>query len=429
MYTSGEGAWTEAKAAGVGVERDPSTLTGHRWRGSYFDGEMARRASNLALNTRHEGDELVVTANVANVGGAQMMPGGPAFRQMLLLIDATDANGNALTPLDAPRADPADAANANRIIDVGGGYRKSGFFKLWEIEHGAPFPQMPYAGHVGKVCNGSWVMPAFMPMEWMFKYLWIGLIGWSPWNAMLGRSTADEQNTKTRFFGANLGTGDRLLRAAGGLILISLVFWGPKTAWAVIGTVPFLTAIVGWCLPCRFAGVSTCAADGGQGLWKPAWVNLSDRQRRNRLLAGTMMIFVAAVVPRAFAMNLWPVRGFAAERVLYDTRISHGESDTTVYRFAAPQGDAKKPARLVYCRHWHFMEPIKGEEYWSTDKWKYLLHEVTLDLPADTDEAIFVDAGNRDGSLQDMPPVPSVPGAGAMAQQVALTTPTQAGGE
>lgn len=564
MYVGGDGAWTENRAANVGVERDPSTLAGHHWRGSYFDGEMAKRASNLAVSARRDGDELVVTADVANVGAAHMMPGGPPFRQMLLLIDAVDGDGKALTPLDPPRADAADADNANRIIDVGGGYRQYGFFKLWEIQRGEAFPQMPHEGEIGKVYNASWVTPAFMPMEWMFRYLWIGilplligLIGWSPWNAMLGRSTVDRQAGKSGFFGANvgtidrllrfalgiallvlapvpwnliglvplfgtatgwcptyrlfggidtregagffsrnvgsldrtlrivvglvlialvfvgprtlwglvgliplvsgllgwcptyrlignldtrakspgtlfganLGTGDRLLRAAGGLLLISLVFWGPKTAWGAIGIVPLFTAIVGWCLPYRLAGVSTCAVEGGDGLWKPDWVNLGERQRRNRLLAGTMMIFVAAVMPKAFAMNLWPVGGFAAERVLYDTRIAYGESDTTVYRFKAPAGDAKVSARLVYYRHWYFMEPLKGANFWGADKWKYLLHEVAVDIPADAEEAVSADASNRDGSLQDMPPIPSVPGAGAMLKEASLDAPAQAKGD
>lgn len=554
MYTGGAGAWSMNKVAATGVERDSSTLKGHHWRGSYFDGEMARRASNLTLAAQRVGDELVVTANVANVGAAHKMPGGPPFRQMLLLIDATDEQGRALTALDPPRTDPADAQHANRIIDVGGGYRKYGFFKLWEMQNRKPFPEMPHEGHVGKVYNVSWVTPAFMPMEWMFKWLWIGaiplvigLLGWSPWNAMLGRSTAAHAPRKAGFFSANVGTidrvlrivfgvallsfapapwglvgviplfsglvgwcptyhligkldtreqsgffarnvgtldrslrvvaglvilslaffgprtawgflglvpllsgllgwcptyrlignlntcstrktgwfntnlgaGDRLLRAAGGLFLLSLVFWGPKTPWGAIGIVPLFTAIVGWCIPYRLAGIDTRGErDEHHFFWKPFWTNLSDAQRRNRVLAGVMMVFAAAVMPKAFAMQLWPVGGFAAERVLYDTRINYRESDTTVYRFRAPAGDALVQARLVYYRHWYFMEAIKGPEYWGADKWKYLLHDVRVKVPPGDKGVVRADAGNRDGSLANMPAIPSTPGAGSIQATV-----------
>ena len=124
------------------------------------------------------------------------------------------------------------------------------------------------------------------------------------------------------------------------------------------------------------------------------------------------MLFVAAVVPKAFAIQIWPVGGFAAERVLYDTRIDYRESDTTVYRFRAPAGEARVKARLVYLRHWYFMEPIKGEQYWSTDKWKYLLHEVSLSVPRSTTGLVASDAGNFSGQLDDLPRVPTEPGTG-----------------
>lgn len=691
MYTGGRGAWSAAKVANVGVERDPQTLYGHHWRGSYFDGEMARRASNLGLTVQRAGEELVVTASVANVGAAHKLPGGPPFRQMLLLVDATDDKGAALAPLDPPRADPAQARFANRIIDVGGGYRENGFFAWWELLKHKPFPQMPYAGNIGKVYNASWVTPPFLPMDWMLRWLWIGilplligLLGWSPWRAMLGGSPVETTagkgffsanvgtldrvlriaggallvafvpmpwgllglvpltsgvlgwcptysliggldtiekggffsrnvggidralrivgglallglyfwgprspwgliglvplvsgligwcptyrlignvstrradvptgfatnmpgrsgaagkgffsinvgtldrvlriaagvllvafvpmpwglfglvplmsgvlgwcptyfliggldtieksgffsrnvggvdralriiggllvlgfyfwgprsawglvgvvplvsgftgwcptyrligNVSTRsadatsWFAPNLGPGDRWIRAGGGLFLLSLVFWGPETPWGALGIIPLFTAAIGSCIPYRVAGLDTRSEGERERLfWGPAWTNLGDEERRLRIAAGIMMIFVAVVVPKAFAMQIWPVGGFAAERVLYDTRLDYKEADTTVYRFRAPAGDASIKARLVYLRHWYFMEPIKGPQYWSTDKWKYLLHEVSLTAPAGAKGMLAADAGNRDGSLADMPPIPAEPGAG-----------------
>ena len=45
----------------------------------------------------------------------------------------------------------------------------------------------------------------------------------------------------------NMGSFDRTLRIIAGLVLISLVFWGPQTAWGWIGLIPLLTGLVSWC--------------------------------------------------------------------------------------------------------------------------------------------------------------------------------------
>lgn len=57
----------------------------------------------------------------------------------------------------------------------------------------------------------------------------------------------------------NLGNIDRILRIIGGLILIGLVFFGPKTLWGLIGIVPLVTAFVGWCPAYRLLGIRTCS--------------------------------------------------------------------------------------------------------------------------------------------------------------------------
>ncbi|RMD68119.1 MAG: DUF2892 domain-containing protein [Gammaproteobacteria bacterium] len=56
----------------------------------------------------------------------------------------------------------------------------------------------------------------------------------------------------------NVGTVDRVLRIIVGLFLISLVFWGPKSAWGWIGIIPLATALIGWCPLYRLLGVKTC---------------------------------------------------------------------------------------------------------------------------------------------------------------------------
>jgi hypothetical protein len=59
----------------------------------------------------------------------------------------------------------------------------------------------------------------------------------------------------------NIGTVDRIARAAIGIVLIALVFVGPQTPWGWIGIIPLLTAFVGWCPAYRLFGVRTCSVD------------------------------------------------------------------------------------------------------------------------------------------------------------------------
>jgi hypothetical protein len=56
----------------------------------------------------------------------------------------------------------------------------------------------------------------------------------------------------------NIGPIDRLIRVLIGLAALSLVFFGPKTLWGLLGLVPLLTAMVGWCPPYAILGISTC---------------------------------------------------------------------------------------------------------------------------------------------------------------------------
>ena len=56
----------------------------------------------------------------------------------------------------------------------------------------------------------------------------------------------------------NVGSLDRILRAIVGLVLLSLVFVGPKTLWGLIGLVPLGTAVVSFCPADRLFGIKTC---------------------------------------------------------------------------------------------------------------------------------------------------------------------------
>ncbi|MFC4257750.1 DUF2892 domain-containing protein [Marinobacter lacisalsi] len=56
----------------------------------------------------------------------------------------------------------------------------------------------------------------------------------------------------------NEGKIDRTLRVLVGLVLLSLVFVGPQSLWGLIGLVPLLTGLVGFCPLYRVLGLNTC---------------------------------------------------------------------------------------------------------------------------------------------------------------------------
>jgi hypothetical protein len=45
----------------------------------------------------------------------------------------------------------------------------------------------------------------------------------------------------------NMGTVDRAVRVLVGVVLLALVFTGPKTPWGWLGLLPLATGIVGFC--------------------------------------------------------------------------------------------------------------------------------------------------------------------------------------
>ena len=55
----------------------------------------------------------------------------------------------------------------------------------------------------------------------------------------------------------NIGGTERLIRIAVGLIILSLAFVGPRSAWAYLGIVPLATGLIGWCPPYALFGIST----------------------------------------------------------------------------------------------------------------------------------------------------------------------------
>jgi len=59
----------------------------------------------------------------------------------------------------------------------------------------------------------------------------------------------------------NIGNIERGIRIIGGLAIFSLAFVGPQSPWALLGIVPVLTGIIGWCPPYHLLGVNTCRKD------------------------------------------------------------------------------------------------------------------------------------------------------------------------
>lgn len=57
----------------------------------------------------------------------------------------------------------------------------------------------------------------------------------------------------------NEGTVDRAVRVIAGLVILSLAFIGPKSAWGYIGLVPIATGLIGYCPVYSLFGINTCA--------------------------------------------------------------------------------------------------------------------------------------------------------------------------
>lgn len=56
----------------------------------------------------------------------------------------------------------------------------------------------------------------------------------------------------------NVGDVERVVRVVAGLAILSLVFVGPQTLWGLLGIVPILTGLTGWCPPYQLLGINTC---------------------------------------------------------------------------------------------------------------------------------------------------------------------------
>ncbi len=82
-------------------ERDPATIFSHRMPGA-ADVHLLQNTAELELTARVEGIDLVVTARVTNALAGHHIPTDNPLRNMLLLVDARDSQGQPLALVDGP---------------------------------------------------------------------------------------------------------------------------------------------------------------------------------------------------------------------------------------------------------------------------------------------------------------------------------------
>jgi hypothetical protein len=54
---------------------------------------------------------------------------------------------------------------------------------------------------------------------------------------------------------------ERAIRAVLGILLLTLVFVGPQTAWGWLGIIPLVTAVTGFCPLYSLLGINTCPVE------------------------------------------------------------------------------------------------------------------------------------------------------------------------
>lgn len=56
----------------------------------------------------------------------------------------------------------------------------------------------------------------------------------------------------------NIHNVERVIRIVLGVGLISMAFVGPANSWFLLGVIPLITGLVGWCPPYAIFGINTC---------------------------------------------------------------------------------------------------------------------------------------------------------------------------
>lgn len=80
-----------------GLERDSQTIFSHDMT---LSAELFAKTATVTIQTQQQGDELIVTATVINSGAGHHIPTDSPLRQIFLVIEATDGDGNPLALLE-----------------------------------------------------------------------------------------------------------------------------------------------------------------------------------------------------------------------------------------------------------------------------------------------------------------------------------------
>jgi hypothetical protein len=56
----------------------------------------------------------------------------------------------------------------------------------------------------------------------------------------------------------NIHPIERVIRVVVGLVLTTMAFVGPSNPWFLLGMIPVLTGLTGWCPPYQLLGINTC---------------------------------------------------------------------------------------------------------------------------------------------------------------------------
>jgi len=56
----------------------------------------------------------------------------------------------------------------------------------------------------------------------------------------------------------NIHPVERVLRVSIGSALVLMAFVGPSSKWFLLGFLPMLTGLAGWCPPYQLLGINTC---------------------------------------------------------------------------------------------------------------------------------------------------------------------------
>lgn len=58
----------------------------------------------------------------------------------------------------------------------------------------------------------------------------------------------------------NIHKIERVVRIVVGIGLTSLAFIGPQNKWFLLGAIPLLTGLIGWCPPYALLGINTAGS-------------------------------------------------------------------------------------------------------------------------------------------------------------------------